>query len=233
VTQSDRFDEPMPGPERANFAPPPPDRSPGTGPQPRRRRSWLLPGMLVALVAGAGAAYLALPTLGMDPDPQPSGAGKMQILVNPEKPPPPVKSSGPPMEVLAPGMAEAAVPPAPPPRLDVPPVTDDAEPFAPPPAPEETAAAAQPRPSFDCARAASLAQDMVCGDVGLAAADRRMARAYQRALAAGIPPDELRAEQADWRDIREDAAHYSATALAQVYDQRIRELEAMAQDGAQ
>ncbi|HEY3695450.1 lysozyme inhibitor LprI family protein [Phenylobacterium sp.] len=220
MTPSDRFDQPMPRPDRP--APPPP-RPPDA--PPRGRRSLLVPGILVALAVGAGLAYLALPALGMDPDPQPSGTGQMKILVNPEKPPRPVKSSGPPMEVLAPGMAESAAPP--PPALPVPPPTETQGETAAPP-PTEMATAAEPRPSFDCAKASSLAQDMVCGDVGLAAADRRMARAYQRALASGVPPQDLRDEQADWREIREDAAQRSATALAQVYAQRIQELDDMA-----
>jgi uncharacterized protein len=74
---------------------------------------------------------------------------------------------------------------------------------------------------------------MVCADPRLAARDRRLTRAYRRALESGVPRGELRDEQADWDDIREDAARVSPEALAQVYDQRIRELEdfAMSQRG--
>jgi len=69
---------------------------------------------------------------------------------------------------------------------------------------------------------------MVCADPALASADRQMARAYQRALRAGAAPGELRQEQRDWMAIREDAARQSPRALAQIYDQRIQELNQIA-----
>ena len=68
----------------------------------------------------------------------------------------------------------------------------------------------------------------MCSDPALAAADRQMARAFQRALRAGVPYDQLRAEQNDWLDIRDDAARRSPRALSAVYDQRIEELNEMA-----
>ena len=83
------------------------------------------------------------------------------------------------------------------------------------------------RPSFDCHDAQTPSQRMVCSDPRLAAADRRMSRAYAAALAAGGPHDQLDAEQADWLAIREDAARYSSRAVLNVYQQRTRELEAM------
>jgi len=54
-----------------------------------------------------------------------------------------------------------------------------------------------------------------------------MARAYRRALGSGVDPQDLRQEQRDWVAIREDAARHSQQALADVYDQRIRELNAI------
>jgi uncharacterized protein len=51
-----------------------------------------------------------------------------------------------------------------------------------------------------------------------------MARAFGDALAAGAPPDDLRARQAEWRAAREEAAGHSPDAVAQVYEARIREL---------
>jgi uncharacterized protein len=89
---------------------------------------------------------------------------------------------------------------------------------------------ALPRASFDCATARPGAEQAVCSDPGLAAADRRLASAYRRAMSSGVVPADLRQEQRDWMAIREDAAHRSRHALASVYDQRIAELNAMADD---
>ena len=70
---------------------------------------------------------------------------------------------------------------------------------------------------------------MVCADPRLAALDQQMRRAYDAALAAGIPEAGLRADQADWLDIREDAARYSRNAVTRIYRQRIEELRTMAE----
>ena len=90
------------------------------------------------------------------------------------------------------------------------------------------------RPSFDCRYAGSLSEEMVCADPQLAAADRRLAQAYDRAVAAGVPRRYLRAEQDDWLAIREQAARRSPGAVADIYEQRTAELNDMAieaQDG--
>ncbi|MGH6909559.1 MAG: lysozyme inhibitor LprI family protein [Phenylobacterium sp.] len=86
------------------------------------------------------------------------------------------------------------------------------------------------RPSFDCQGARSPAQRMVCSDPRLAAADRRMSRAYAAALAVGGSDAQLRSEQSDWLEIREDAARYSNRAVLNIYEQRTRELEAIAEE---
>jgi uncharacterized protein YecT (DUF1311 family) len=87
------------------------------------------------------------------------------------------------------------------------------------------------RASFDCRYPRTYAQRMVCGDPDLAAQDRRMSRAYVAALAAGVPQDQLRAEQGDWQNLREDAARHSPQAVRSIYEQRIEELEALAAGG--
>jgi uncharacterized protein YecT (DUF1311 family) len=96
------------------------------------------------------------------------------------------------------------------------------------PAPEESYVDADRGPSFDCRYARSRAEDMVCADPGLAQADRALERSYERAVAFGVPQRMLRDEQDDWLAIRESAAHYSRRAVADVYRQRILELNAMA-----
>ena len=87
------------------------------------------------------------------------------------------------------------------------------------------------RPGFDCRDAGSLAEELVCADAVLSAADRQLGRAYDRALRAGVPADELAADQDDWMASREDAALRSPRALGRLYDQRIEALNAMADQG--
>jgi uncharacterized protein len=125
--------------------------------------------------------------------------------------------------VLAPTPAAPAVATG---RLDVLPADQRqrAVPAVMPPAPLPSRAV-----TADCGRAPSPAAAMVCADPDLARADRRMARAFRAAALSGAPLDQLRAEQDDWLEIREDAAERSPRAVAQVYDQRIGELEAMAE----
>ena len=96
---------------------------------------------------------------------------------------------------------------------------------APPPASQAAPAIAPPPPAGGCADARTPARRMVCEDPELAAADRRMARAYRAAIAAGAPERQLRAEQQDWLDVREDAARRSPRAVASIYQQRIEDLQ--------
>ncbi len=84
---------------------------------------------------------------------------------------------------------------------------------------------------FPCADARGVGEQLVCGDPQLVAADRRMARAYSRAQRAGVPREVLRDEQGDWLALREDAARRSPQAVADLYEQRIDDLNAQAQDG--
>jgi uncharacterized protein YecT (DUF1311 family) len=126
----------------------------------------------------------------------------------------------------------ASLPPAPP----HPPAARAAAPAAPPsdapaPPPEPTVPFVQHAPlsaSFDCAAALPGAEQLVCSDPALAAADRELSRAYRRALRAGVDPAWLGRDQQDWRAIREDAARHSRRAVANIYDQRIQELDQFA-----
>jgi hypothetical protein len=85
-----------------------------------------------------------------------------------------------------------------------------------------------PRPSFNCAYARSGAERMICGDAQLASLDRQMSRAYRRALDAGVPRRILDRQQAVWMSARERAARDGPEAVADVYGQRIAELEGLA-----
>jgi hypothetical protein len=84
------------------------------------------------------------------------------------------------------------------------------------------------RPSFNCRYARSRAEQMVCEDPRLAAYDRRLARAFRRAVDNGASYGRLRAQQDRWLAARERAA-VSPAAVGMVYQQRIDELEQMGQ----
>jgi hypothetical protein len=221
---------PGPGAPRA----PPTRRSPNLG-------MLMAAGLAVAAVLGVTLGLLSKPThLNVVEEPRVMSAvnvapqpvdPQMQIVVDPVKPPPPPPKAAAPLEVLPLDMAAAAPKAvvAPRPRAQTEPAPTAPE--EPPPSVFADAAPPPPpraRPSFACDGALTRAQEMICADAQLAAQDRRLARAYRQALESGVPRRELRDEQADWDDIREDAAQVSPQALAQVYDQRIRELEDVA-----
>lgn len=226
-----------------------------SGPQPPAAAApeippWRRPKVAV-IVGSACAVGLALgvwakPQLGLDNrarEPmQPVSAvpldGGVQIVVAPGKAPPLATTPGR-LEVLPPDMTAAAgaarsgvLQSAPPPtRISLP---EREAALVPPPALPEVVEARAPmgrvRPSFDCRAARSQAEQMVCQDPALAAADRRMAQAFRRATQSGVPYGELRGEQDDWLSIREAAARRSPEAVASIYDQRTQELEAMSED---
>lgn len=93
----------------------------------------------------------------------------------------------------------------------------------------ETVARAD-RPSFDCRRATTLAEKMVCVDPGLARWDRRLDAAYRKARLQQADPGDLGRAQAAWLAAREQAALASPDDLASAYETRVSELEALAQD---
>ncbi|MDP1616263.1 lysozyme inhibitor LprI family protein [Phenylobacterium sp.] len=204
------------------LAPPPP--------APRRRGLWISGGLLVALV---GVAALGLTVSDELPDMAPEGAQTLDIEVADQPAPPPAGAVAPgaPLDVLPEDMAQAA-PHNPPPVYEPPPEIALAE--APPePGPPARPALRQPAnltlsPSFDCRRARSQGERVVCADPALAEADQRLNAAYQQALAAGVPDWRLERQQRRWLRAREDAAFAAPQAVAEVYEARIAELEAQA-----
>ena len=169
----------------------------------------------LALTLPAAPPFLAWNPLGSRPAPPevPASAPPVQV---------PAQAADPIGERLA-ALAQTLAPPAPTPQPQ--PAPAQASEPAPP-------AQARVQPAFDCAAARTAAQQMICGDPELAAADQRMNRAYRAALAAGAPEDELRSEQQDWLGIREDAARHSRNAVASIYEQRIDELRRWRADAA-
>jgi uncharacterized protein YecT (DUF1311 family) len=88
-----------------------------------------------------------------------------------------------------------------------------------------TPPSAQPKaaPSFDCAGARSRAEQAVCGDPGLALADRRLNQAYDRAMASAPDRAALHDDQARWLAER-DALGADHSSLSAAYEARIQTL---------
>lgn len=204
----------------------------------------LLAGVAGACVLGLGLGLAAQPQLITDivaPAMQPraqTDRPQMDIVMGepepdaPLPPRPPLETMDAPPVFDPPGVAEAPEPPIP---FEPPPAPIAAIPPHAPmasiarPAPEPPMATRRQR--FDCRDAGSLAEELVCADAVLSAVDRQMSRAYDRALRSGAPREALQAEQQDWLASREDAALRSPRALARLYDQRIDELNAIADEG--
>jgi uncharacterized protein YecT (DUF1311 family) len=193
--------------------------------RPRLSRNLLLGGVAVAVGLGLVFGLAARPNLGqhdVKPAPMQPAAQPSKDVLDVEVAKPVVLPAPKPtgrLEVLPPDLARAA------PRMAaVVPVSPIATPRI------------EPRPAadagFDCRSAGSVAEQMVCGDPGLSRADRRLQRAYERALQSGaMPRRELRDEQQDWLAIREQAARRSPDAVRSIYEQRIDELNALVEDG--
>ena len=240
---TDPLAEPWGGATYHGFSTPPlAAPKPRSAPAPARR-VWPIPrgvtigaGVAAAVALGLLFGFWARPNLA---HPAPAGpmravtpagydaAQRMNTEVNAPPPAPVPKSAGK-LEVLPPDLARNAPRPVATlpasvfpssPGLGRAPIEVD-------PAVAPQIAAAQP-----CAAARSRAAQIVCADPELAAADRDLNSAYRRALRSGVPPEQLRADQRDWLAIREDAARRSPRAVADVYEQRIDELNQIADDG--
>jgi uncharacterized protein YecT (DUF1311 family) len=198
--------------------PPPPDLIVAptiVEPRPGHSRRTLYLGLAVAALLGVGIAGV----LGADRPKTTAGPG-LAIAVQPAPKPAPVKSA------IAPGPLngipeEAASLPANPPPAQ--PINLPA-----PPSADMPTRAATANPTFDCDGANNRAERMICGDAGLAAADRRMDQAFQQALEAGVPFRVLQRQQRAWLRARNDAAFDGRDAVAAVYQDRIDELRQMA-----
>jgi len=85
-------------------------------------------------------------------------------------------------------------------------------------------ATGEPRPSFDCARASTAVESMLCSDVALADRDRRASQQYF-ALRGRLPPD-VRSQllQSQRLFLRQRSDCRSSQRLADLYDVRLRQL---------
>ncbi|CAN5804053.1 hypothetical protein BH11PSE1_BH11PSE1_23370 [soil metagenome] len=180
----------------------------------------VLAGVAGACVLGLTLGLLARPQLA--PDSSAEGSMKpveqVQIQIDRDEPLPAV--TGGKLELLPAGLKAPRIPA---PAADAIPVNA----VEPRPAPARTASRG---PSFDCADTASASEDLVCNDADLAAQDRRLAASWRRALDSGVPAWRLRRQQQRWLDAREDAARNEPEAVADLYDQRIRELDEVGGD---
>jgi uncharacterized protein len=79
--------------------------------------------------------------------------------------------------------------------------------------------------SFDCAKAATTTEKLICGDPQLSQLDGQLAQAYRRALEGAVNPDKLRAEQRAWLRTERKACGDDAC-LKTVYAQRLAALAA-------
>ena len=195
-------------------------------PAPRMRRlpsrKVVLGGVAAGLALGAVLGLAARPDLGKRaPDPAPMQpvprAATAMLDIEVAKPVilPAPKATGR-LEVLSPDLVRAA------PRMVV---TAGAVPRHIEPRPVAN-------PESDCSTAGSVADQLVCEDPALSRADRRMQQAYARAMRSGaMPRRDLRYEQLDWLALRENAARRSPFEVRSLYEQRIDELNALAEDG--
>ena len=92
--------------------------------------------------------------------------------------------------------------------------------------------AAQPAPSaaivasFDCAKASSQIETLICSSPETADADRRLAAAYSAARAKSSDPSTLKADQRNWLTTERNACT-DAACLTKVMEARIQKLAAM------
>ncbi|WP_340644548.1 hypothetical protein [Phenylobacterium sp.] len=180
----------------------------------------VLAGVGGACVLGLALGLLARPQLA--PDSRTPGSmqpvEQVQIQIDQDEPLPAVEGGK--LELLpagTPRVTGAVKPPAPP--------VSDVE------APSRSPGPRAQGPSFDCTQSASAAEELVCNDAELAAQDRTLAASWRRALDSGIPAWRLRRQQQRWLDAREDAARNAPDEVADLYDQRIQELDEAAMYG--
>lgn len=136
---------------------------------------------------------------------------------------------------LPPAREESSAAIQPPPRAAV--VLASMAPVGPPPeiaepepAPLRLASVSRPTPARDddnpCYDLSTAAERLVCGYPTLAAQDRQLRSAYERALAAGADRRDLDRSQAQWRDASANVSDRAV--LGERFARRIRELEVVA-----
>lgn len=72
--------------------------------------------------------------------------------------------------------------------------------------------------SFDCSKARSVQERMICGDARLSEMDDRLAAAYTSALQASYSPEQVRTEQRQWVALRNRCS--DPACLEEAYERR-------------
>jgi hypothetical protein len=169
---------------------------------------------LTVAVASANPAERT-ETASARPQPQPQAAAPVDRAV-----PRPVEVA---RAQTAPEPRLAPIPPFAPEPRTAPRAPRPPEPVAAPPVQRVVIATPRARPSFNCRNARTSAEQLVCSDPVLAAADWRLHNAFEQASAQSPSPRALRLEQDRWLAVREAAAP-DPRAVLDVYEQRIDEL---------
>ena len=86
--------------------------------------------------------------------------------------------------------------------------------------------------SFDCSKAATKQEKLICGDQQLSAADDELARSYRRALESSSDKEGLKKQQQNWIKAERDACQ-DAPAMLNAYKSRIAALESNVQKSTQ
>ncbi len=81
--------------------------------------------------------------------------------------------------------------------------------------------------SFNCAKASTRVEKMICGDPGLSALDEQLAKAYKAALASSADKNMIKEQQRNWLRVRD--AMQGVPELTGIYQGRIQELRAMSE----
>jgi uncharacterized protein YecT (DUF1311 family) len=150
------------------------------------------------------------------------GAGATALLMSSHRPPTVAVSRAPP----PPRPAPPAIAPSPPPVEAAAPAP---APAAKPASPRAHRPAAAPAPlATACGASGGPRETLICAWPAIAAADREMRGAYQRALDVGVERSSLQASQDRWLVTSDMAARRSAADLAAAYRSRIGELNALA-----
>ena len=92
--------------------------------------------------------------------------------------------------------------------------------------PTQIIIAAHIKPSFDCTKAVSRSEKMICGDPALAGLDLRLSRLYRLVLESSADAEQIKTSQRYWlRNIRDECT--TAPCMRTAYERRIQNLAKM------